>query len=55
MPHRAEQDSVVGLHRYLLVGLNWMNSVLKRWSGELKAAGCSGSTTDLADMCVSSK
>lgn len=50
MLHRAEQGSLDGFHRYLLVGLKWTNSVLKRWSVELKAAGCSGSTDNLADM-----
>lgn len=50
---RAERSSVVGFHRYLLAGLKWIHSVLKRWGGELNAAGCSGSTKDLVDMYVS--
>lgn len=44
--------------RYLLVGLKWIHSVLKRWRGELKTSGSSSSSsssTDLVDMCVSSK
>lgn len=46
-------SSVVAFHRYLLAGLKWINSVLQRWGGELKAAGCSRSTKDLVDMYVS--
>uniref|UniRef100_UPI0037E84FE7 KATNB1-like protein 1 n=1 Tax=Semicossyphus pulcher TaxID=241346 RepID=UPI0037E84FE7 len=31
---------------YLFVGLKWINSVLINWWEELRASGCSGSTTD---------
>lgn len=31
-------------HRYLIVGLKWINSVLKNWWEELRASGYSGST-----------
>lgn len=30
-------------HRYLLAGLQWINSVLTNWPEELKASGLSGS------------
>lgn len=49
----AKRSSVVGFHRYLLAGLKWIHSVLKRWGGELKAAGCSQSAKGLVDMYVS--
>lgn len=49
---RAEWSFVVGFLRYLLTGLKWIHSVLKRWDRELKAAGCSESTKDLVDMYV---
>ncbi|XP_029350251.1 KATNB1-like protein 1 isoform X2 [Echeneis naucrates] len=34
---------------YLIVGLNWINSVLKKWWAELKASGYSGSSKPLLD------
>lgn len=49
----AKRSSVVCFHRYLLAGLKWIHSVLKRWAGDLKAAGCSRSAKDLVDMYVS--
>ncbi|XP_070835738.1 KATNB1-like protein 1 [Chaetodon trifascialis] len=34
---------------YLIVGLTWINSVLKNWCEELRASSCSGSTKPLSD------
>ncbi|XP_039994212.1 KATNB1-like protein 1 [Xiphias gladius] len=34
---------------YLIVGLNWINSVLKNWWEELRASGHSGSSKPLSD------
>lgn len=42
---KVEFDS----HRYLLTGLQWINSVLTNWSEELKASGLSGSTKPALD------
>lgn len=36
-------------HRYLLAGLQWINSVLTNWSEELKASGLNGSAKPALD------
>lgn len=48
--HNCNRLNVVfASHRYLIVGLTWINSVLKNWREELRASGYSGSAKLLSD------